>query len=110
MITRTLRAAAVAAAMLAAAMLGLAASADAADDCETVTQSLKTMIDKLKFEGEKPQAAKCAAVAEGLGMMKLLRIVREECLEEGEEKRFKELAEIDRPVRKLQTQIDTSCQ
>lgn len=105
MITKTIRAA-----VAAAAVLGFAASAGAADDCESVTQSLKGMIDKLKFEGEKPQAAKCAAVAEGLGMMKLFRIVREECLEEGEEKRFKELAEVDRALRKLQSQIDTSCQ
>lgn len=97
------------AAAIAAALLGYAASAAAADDCESVTNALKTLIDKLEFRGEKPQAEKCALVSEGTGMMKIFRIVREECLEENEA-RYKELAEIDRSIRKLQSQTDASCQ
>jgi hypothetical protein len=108
-ITGNLRAAAVAAAVLASA-IGLASVAALADECEAMTKAVKTVIDKFDpaAKGASNDARKCAAFAEGLGLMKSFRIVTDECLDEGDE-RTKALAFLDRSIRGLQGQVDKSC-
>jgi len=103
-ISNTMRAAAV------AAVVGLAAAAAQADECESMTNSVKGLIDKFDpaaKAGNNP-ARFCAAFAEGLGLVKSFRIVNDECLDEGEE-RTKTLAELDRKIRALQGQVDKNC-
>ena len=99
------------AAALAAAVVGLAAAAAQADECESMTKSVKGLIDKFDPAakvGNNP-ARFCAAYAEGLGLVKSFRIVNDECLDEGEE-RTKTLADLDRTIRTLQGQIDKNCE
>jgi hypothetical protein len=104
-ITRWMRATAIV-----AALVGTAAVAAQADECEAVTKSVKSLIDKFDpaARGGKNDARLCAAYAEGLGLMKSFRIVTDECLDEGDE-RTKALAGLDRSIRTLQTQVDKNC-
>jgi|SRR5712691_4364495 len=104
-ISNTMRAAAV------AAVVGLAAAAAQADECESMTNSVKGLIDKLDptAKGGGNAARLCVAFAEGLGLTKSFRIVNDECLDEGEE-RTKILADLDRKIRTLQGEIDKNCE
>jgi len=104
-ISKTLRAAAVA-----AAVVGVAAAVAQADECEAMTNSVKAVIDTFDpaAKGGNNDARLCAAFAEGLGLVKSFRIVNDECLDEGEE-RTKTLAELDRKIRALQGQVDKNC-
>jgi hypothetical protein len=91
-----------------AALVGAAAAH--ADECEAMTKAVKTVIDKFDpaAKGGGKDARKCAAFAEGLGLVKSFRIVIDECLDEGDE-RTKALAGLDRSIRTLQGQVDKSC-
>jgi hypothetical protein len=93
-----------------AALLGAAAAAARADECEAMTKSVKSLIDKFDpvAKGGKNDARLCAAFAQGLGLVKSFRIVTDECLDEGDE-RTKALADLDRSIRTLQTQVDKNC-
>src|SRR5262245_12920812 len=93
-----------------AAALGFAPAAQA-DDCESMTKSVKSLIDRFDpvAKGGKNEARLCAAFGEGLGLMKAFRIVTDECLEEGDE-RSKALAGLDRSIRALQGQVDKNCE
>jgi len=97
------------AAVAAAALLGLTVAV-AADECEAMTKSVKTLIDKFDpvAKGGRNDARLCAAYAEGLGLVKAFRIVNDECLDDGDE-RTKLLAGLDRSIRQLQTQVDKNC-
>ena len=90
-----------------AALVGTAAVAAQADECEAMTKSVKSLIDKFDptAKGGKNDARLCAAYAEGLGLMKSFRIVTDECLDE----RTKALAGLDRSIRAQQTQVDKNC-
>src|SRR5262245_26924731 len=103
MIRRTVRIAA-----LAAALCAVSTQAPA-QECQAVTKVVKDLIDKLDPDKAKDQAPKCAAFGEGLGLMKMFRIVTDECLDEGA-KRVQILAELDRSIRRLQTQVDKDCE
>ena len=105
----SMRAAAVAAVAF-GSVVGLAAAVAHADECEAMTKSVKSLIDKFDpaAKGGKNDARLCAAFAEGLGLMKSFRIVTDECLDEGDE-RTKALAGLDRSIRTLQTQVDKNC-
>jgi hypothetical protein len=93
-------------AALAAALSSYSANG-LANDCPGVMKVVKDMIDKL--DPDKPgQAPKCAAYSEGLGMMKMFRIVSDECVDEGP-KRVGTLADLDRSIRRLQGTIDKEC-
>jgi hypothetical protein len=98
-------------AAVAAAVVGMAAAAAQADECEGMSKSVKTLIDKFdpSAKGGGNAARLCAAYAEGLGLVKSFRIVTDECLDEGEE-RSKSLADLDRTIRSLQGEIDKSCE
>jgi hypothetical protein len=102
---------AIRATIVATAVIGLAATAAQADDCESMTRSVKSLIDKFDptAKGGRNEARLCAAFAEGLGLMKSFRIVTDECLDEGEE-RSKALANLDRTIRALQGQVDKNCE
>jgi hypothetical protein len=104
-INNAMRAAAV------AAVVVMAAVAAQADECESMTGGVKTLIDKLDptAKAGNNQARFCAAFAEGLGLVKSFRIVTDECLDEGEE-RTKILADLDRKIRGLQGEIDKNCE
>lgn len=93
-----------------AALVGVTAAAARADECEAMTKSVKSLIDKFDpaAKGGRNDARLCAAFAEGLGLMKSFRIVTDECLDEGDE-RTKALAGLDRSIRTLQTQVDKNC-
>jgi hypothetical protein len=95
---------------IAAAVVALAATLARADECEDMTKSVKTVIDKFDpvAKGGKNDARLCAAFGEGLGLMKSFRIVNDECLDDGDE-RTKILADLDRSIRKLQTEVDKNC-
>jgi hypothetical protein len=99
------------AAVVVAAVIALAAAAARADECEGMTKSVKSLIDKFDpvAKAGNNQARFCAAFAEGLGLVKSFRIVNDECLDEGEE-RTKILADLDRTIRTLQGQIDKNCE
>ena len=58
--------------------------------------------------GGSNDARLCAAHAEGLGLVKSFRIVSDECLDDGDE-RTKILADLDRKIRALQSQVDKNC-
>ena len=90
------------------AALCLAAGAASAGECEDMTKSVKTLIDKLDPNNTRNQPARCAAFSEGLGLMKVFRMVTDECLPEGD-KRFSTLAGLDRSIRNLQGEIDRMC-
>jgi hypothetical protein len=92
----------------AVAMLGFAVAAQAADECDKMTENIKAMINKVD-DKVTADASKCAATGEILGLMRIIRIVREECLPEGE-KRISELAEVDSIARGLSTAADMQCQ
>jgi len=98
------------AAATAAAVFALTAALARADECEAMTKSVKTLIDKFDpvAKGGRNDARLCAAYAEGLGLVKAFRIVNDECLDDGDE-RTKLLAGLDRSIRQLQTQVDKNC-
>jgi hypothetical protein len=104
--TRAMRAA-----LVLAAGLGCAAAAARADECESMTKSVKVLIDKADpaTKGGNNPAALCAAYGQGLGLIKSFRIVVDECLDEGDE-RTKALAGLDRSIRQLQGQVDKNCE
>src|SRR5262247_1860647 len=97
--------------MRATALVGAAAAAAQADECDAMTGSVKSLIDKFDpaAKGGKSDARLCSAFAEGLGLMKSFRIVVDECLDEGDE-RTKALAGLDRSIRQLQGQVDKNCE
>jgi hypothetical protein len=98
------------AAVMTAAVLGFAAAAAQADECESMTKSVKVLIDKSDpAKSADTPAAMCAAFAEGLGLMKSFRIVVDECLDEGD-KRTQTLSGLDRSIRQLQSQVDKNCE
>ncbi len=98
-----MRAAAFAAALLACATVQ-------ADECEELAGSVKALVDKLDpvAKGGGNDARLCAAFGEGLGLIKGMRIVSDECLDDGDE-RTRILADLDRSIRSLQSQIDKGC-
>jgi hypothetical protein len=93
-----------------AAVVGSMAAAQA-NECGAMRKSVKSLVDKLDpaARGGDNPARLCAAFGEGLGVIKALRIVNDECLDEGEE-RTKVLAGLDRSIRTLQSQIDKMCE
>jgi hypothetical protein len=99
------------AALVLAAMVGCAAAVARADECESMTKSVKVLIDKTDpaTKGGNNPATLCAAYGEGLGLIKSFRIVVDECLDEGDE-RTKTLAGLDRSIRQLQSQVDKNCE
>jgi hypothetical protein len=98
-------------AAVAAALAGLAAAAARADECEAMARSVKALIDKTDpaAKGGNNPAKLCAAYGEGLGLIKSLRIVVDECLDEGDE-RTQTLAGLYRSIRQLQTEVDKNCE
>jgi hypothetical protein len=99
------------AAIVAVTVVGVAAAVAQADECESMTKSVKDLIDRFDptAKAGNNQARFCAAFAEGLGLMKSFRLVNDECLDEGEE-RTKILADLDRRIRTLQGEIDKNCE
>jgi hypothetical protein len=94
----------------AAAALVVFANAGVAGECSQLAKNVKATIDKVdptKAEGNNP--LKCAMFSEGLGLLKMYRAINEECLDEGA-RRTRELAELDRTIRKTQGLIDRNCQ
>jgi hypothetical protein len=89
----------------------LAATGAFADECEAMTGSVKTLIDKMdpSAKGAGNPAKSCAAFGEGLGLIKSFRIVIDECMDEGD-KRTEILAGLDRSIRQLQGEVDGHCQ
>lgn len=95
---------------LVAALIGTAVAAAQADECEAMAKSVQSLVNKFDpvVKGGKNDARLCAAYAEGLGLIKSFRIVTDECLDEGDE-RTKALANLDRSIRTLQSQVDKNC-
>jgi hypothetical protein len=88
----------------------VAAGAGVAGDCEVVAKAVKRTIDKVDPDKAGSNTAlKCAMFSEGLGMLKMFRLLQKECLDEGA-KRTRELAELDRTIRKTMGMIDSTCQ
>jgi ABC-type dipeptide/oligopeptide/nickel transport system permease subunit len=108
MIGSRMRVALAVTAVAAAALFGLAAGARAADECDKITENIKAMIGKIDDKAAKTEAGKCAAMGQMLGLMRMVRIVREECMSESEE-RTNELAKLDGIVRGLATGADMQC-
>lgn len=92
-------------AVVAAAVSGFAGSAGLADECGDVTKTVRELVDKIepeKVKGNQPLT--CAIYADGLDMLKMLRVIGDQCLEE-DSKRVPALAELERTIRILQSQI-----
>ena len=97
-------------AALAAAASSLLPHAGSAGDCAALIKNVERTIDKVDPEKAGSNAPlKCAMFAEGLGMLKMFRVLNDECLDEGA-KRIAALAELERTIRKAQTHIDKTCQ
>ena len=97
------------AAALAAALAGFATGPALADECEDLVGNLKKLIDRIDPDKAKNEAQLCATLGEGIGLMKIFRIVSDECLPSGE-KRISTLAGLDRSIRRLQAEADKKCQ
>ena len=98
------------AAALAAALATSSSGSGIAGDCAALMKNVERAIDKVdpeKAGGNAP--LKCAIFAEGLGMLKMFRVLNDECLDEGA-KRTGALAELERTIRKAQAHIDRTCQ
>jgi hypothetical protein len=95
-------------AVVAAMATSFAANAGLANECRDLTRGVKEMIDKFQPVEDKGNAMRCATTAEGLGLIKMFRVVIDECADEGDP-RHKALAELDRTVRFLQSTIDKNC-
>jgi hypothetical protein len=98
------------AAVAAAAAFAVLGAVAQADECDAMTDNVKTLIDRFDpvAKAGRNEARLCAAYAEGLGLMKAFRIVNDECLDYGDE-RTKILADLDRTIRGLQSQVDKNC-
>ncbi len=96
------------AAVLAAALACLASPA-AANECEDLVGGLKKLIDRLDPGKAANEQQLCAVLGEGIGLMRVFRIVSDECLPGGD-KRISTLANLDRSIRKLQAEADKQCQ
>ncbi len=96
------------AAVVAVALAGCAGPA-LADDCGDLLGGLKKMIDRLDPAKADGEAKLCASLGEGIGLLKIFRIVSDECLPTGE-KRISTLGNLDRSIRKLQAEADKKCQ
>jgi len=97
-------------AALAAAPCIFLATSGIAGDCEVLTKNVERAIDKVDPDKAGNNAPlKCAMFAEGLGMLKMFRLLNDECLDEGA-KRTNALAELERTIRKGQAHIDRTCQ
>ena len=70
--------------------------------------NVKKLIDRVEPDKAGNEATRCAAFAEGLGLMRVFRILTDECLPNG--KRIDTLADLDRTIRRLQTEVDKQCQ
>jgi hypothetical protein len=94
-----------------AALLGSVLVAARADECEEMARVVKSLVDQLDpaAKGGDNGARLCASFAEGLGLIKSMRIVTDECLDEGDE-RTRVLAGLDRSIRNLQNQVDKNCE
>jgi hypothetical protein len=95
-------------ALLAAALTGFAAGGALATECQDMIKSVDPMINRAEPDKASSDAGKCAAFGEFTGMMKMFRVISDECLPEGE-RRFKGLAELDRTIRNLQHEVDKKC-
>ena len=78
-----------------AAVLAMAATTAGADECEDVVAALKKRGDAMMKVDHKANARICAAMGELLGIIRSVRIVAEECYDEGKERTdlMKEMAE-----------------
>ena len=78
-----------------AAFLAIASTTAGADECEDVVASLKKHGDAIMKTDFKPHARLCAAMGQLLGIIRAVRIVSEECYDEGKERDdlMKEMAE-----------------
>jgi len=79
----------------AALATALASATAGADECEDVVAALKKHGDAIMKTDPKPQARLCAAMGQLLGVIHSIRIVAEECYDEGKERDalMKEMAE-----------------
>src|SRR5438874_13625648 len=103
-IMRALKVAATAAALLAFA------GPSVADDCDKLIKDLKRAVDKVDPDkAGKNNPLKCAMMGEGTGMIKILRVITEECLESGAA-RTQELANLERMIRGAHQVIGMTCQ
>jgi hypothetical protein len=91
-----------------AAALTLASATAGADECEDVVATLKKHGDAIMKTDPKPQARLCAAMGQLLGIIQAIRIVAEECYDEGKERDalMKEMAESSRA---MEQGIDNDC-
>ena len=97
-------------AALAAFASVLLPQAGSAGDCAALIKNVERAIDKVDPAKAGSNAPlKCAMFAEGLGMLKMFRVLNDECLDEGA-KRTTALAELERTIRKGQAHIDKTCQ
>jgi hypothetical protein len=95
-------------ALLAAALAGTSAAATAGEECKDMMGKVEAMISKSNPDKADGEPAKCAAFGEFTGMYKMFRIISDECLPDGE-KRFRGLADLDRQLRNVTTEVDKKC-
>lgn len=96
------------AAALAAAFFISAAGSGRADECDDMMKAAQNLIDKEEKPADSVSPAmKCARYAKLLGLIKMYRVVVDECWPE--DKRVTKLAEGDRVTRELQSEVDKMC-
>jgi hypothetical protein len=78
-----------------AAVLAIASTSAGADECEDVVASLKKRGDAIMKVDHKANPRICAAMGQLLGIIQSIRVVAEECYDEGKERTdlMKEMAE-----------------
>ncbi len=92
-----------------AALSALVPAAATANECESLVGGIKALIDKVDPGRAKSEPQLCAMLGEGIGLMRIFRIVSDECLPSGD-KRIATLADLDRSIRNLQAEADKQCQ
>jgi hypothetical protein len=93
----------------AAALAAFVPDAALANECEDLVGGIKKLIDRVDPGKAKSETQLCAMLGEGIGLMRIFRIVSDECLPTGD-KRISTLADLDRSIRHLQAEADKQCQ
>jgi hypothetical protein len=92
----------------AAAFLAIASTSATADECEDVVAALKKKGDALMKVDHKANARICAAMGQLLGIMQSVRIVAEECYDEGKE-RTDLVKDMTESAKAMEEGIDKDC-
>jgi hypothetical protein len=97
------------AAVAVAMALTLAASPTRADDCDDIVNALKKHGDEVMKADPKTPPALCAGFGQMLALSQAIRIVADECYDEGDKKRTDTIKDMDETAKVFQAEIASTC-